>query len=65
KNPWLKIEKEPAAFLKLVKKFIQNGFGGRCSELGQGCCVCQLWTIFDILQTHLMNRPHGKKHGHL
>jgi len=56
-NSWKEIEQENNVFLKIVKKFIATNYGRRCSALGQGCGVCEMWCIYDLLRTHLMNRP--------
>jgi len=55
-NSWKEIEKENNDFLKIVKKFIQKGYGKRCPELVAGCVICQLYIILDLLKVHLMNR---------
>jgi len=59
-DEWKKIEKENNDFLKQVKKFIVKYYGKRCGELASGCVVCEIYSVFDILQTHLFNRPHKK-----
>ena len=55
-DSWDEIDKENNDFLKLVKNWIKKHYGKRCTELAAGCPACQLWSIFDILQTHLLNR---------
>lgn len=56
-NSFKEIEKENSDFLKVVKKFISVNYGKRCEELGEGCVICQMYCIYDLLKTHLMNRP--------
>ena len=42
---------EAKAFIKTFRAFVHSHYGPRCKTIYAGCHRCEMWAVFDLINT--------------